>query len=152
MNRDNGSGESSDDEFNKNEPDNTNFDEAKSIKDDGLSEKESKLKRLQEEERRKYKEEGLKKQKVITDKVVERDPKELHPHEVNVVLYGHEDVDPTLVDSIRKKGQLEPIVITKDAKTGEEIIISGHRRWLALKCINENKIKPLILRGCLKIK
>ncbi len=114
----------------KNNLNNTYSDEVKPIDGDGLSKSERKLKQFQDEELRKYKKEELETRKVITNQIVEIDPKVLHAHEVNVALYGLENVDLTLVDSIRKKGQLEPIVITDD-----NIIISGHRRWLALKYI-----------------
>jgi hypothetical protein len=62
------------------------------------------------------------------------------------VLYGHEKVDETLVDSILKKGQLEPIVVTKNDDEEKYTIISGHRRWMALKNINENKSQPIKLK------
>ena len=61
------------------------------------------------------------------------DPLELHPNPVNVKIYGEEEVDPELVESIDKKGQLDPLVITDD-----NIIISGHRRWLALKTLGKH--------------
>jgi Predicted transcriptional regulators len=119
----------------KNSLDNNDSDEVKSIDGNEVSKSEREFRQLQDEERRKYKEEELEKRKVITNQIIEKDPKVLREHEVNVALYGHENVDLTLVDSMRKKGQLEPIVITDD-----NTIISGHRRWLALKYINENKL------------
>lgn len=135
MNNEDSSGKSLEDKPDKNEANNNDSDEVNLLDENRLSEKELELKQLQDEERRKYKGEELEKQKVITNQIVERDPKLLHAHEVNIALYGHEDVDLTLVDSIRKKGQLEPIVITDD-----NTIISGHRRWLALKYINEKEL------------
>jgi N6-adenosine-specific RNA methylase IME4 len=67
------------------------------------------------------------------------DPLELHPNPVNVDIYGNEEVDQELVESIKELGQLDPIVITVD-----KIIISGHRRWLALK---ELRIKDLGIKA-----
>lgn len=51
------------------------------------------------------------------------DPTELNAHEANVEIYGEEDIDETLLESVRIKGQLEPIIITQ-----HNTIISGHRR------------------------
>lgn len=58
----------------------------------------------------------------------ELDPSELKPNPINVTIYGEEKADQELVESISKRGQLEPLVITEN-----KTIISGHRRWLALK-------------------
>ena len=60
------------------------------------------------------------------------DPLELHPNPVNVTIYGEEEVDPELVESIDQQEQLDPFVITDG-----NIIISGHRRWLALKTLGK---------------
>ena len=62
-------------------------------------------------------------------------PNKLKPHPKNIDIYGKEKVDQQLVESIRKNGQLEPIVITQDLT-----IISGHRRWKAIKKIKEEKL------------
>jgi ParB-like chromosome segregation protein Spo0J len=62
-------------------------------------------------------------------------PEELIPHPTNKEIYKEEDVDLELVESIKENGQLEPLVIIEDGK--DKLIISGHRRWLALKYINE---------------
>lgn len=59
---------------------------------------------------------------------VVKDPKELKANPLNFSIYGEEKVDYQLVESIKSKGLLEPLVI-KDDNT----LISGHRRWLALK-------------------
>lgn len=59
---------------------------------------------------------------------VVKKPKDLKPNPFNVDIYGTEDVDEELLISIKEKGLLEPIVIKDDGT-----IISGHRRWLALK-------------------
>jgi N6-adenosine-specific RNA methylase IME4 len=68
------------------------------------------------------------------------DPLELKPNPVNVDIYGEEEVDLELVDSIRELGQLDPIVITDG-----NIIISGHRRWLALIALKDLGIKAKCL-------
>lgn len=70
--------------------------------------------------------------------LVEIEPEELKPHPVNAAIYGEIEVDQTLVDSIREKGQLEPIIINKD-----NVIISGCRRWLAIKKINAEQIPQI---------
>jgi len=57
-----------------------------------------------------------------------RKPGDLKPNPFNVDIYGTEEVDEELLISIKEKGMLEPIVIKDDGT-----IISGHRRWLALK-------------------
>ncbi|MCJ7616002.1 MAG: ParB N-terminal domain-containing protein, partial [Desulfobacterales bacterium] len=57
-----------------------------------------------------------------------KSPKELKPHKTNTQIYGTEIVDADLVESIKNKGILEPIVILED-----DTILSGHRRWLAAK-------------------
>lgn len=135
-----------DDGHGKKESYNVDIGGIKPIDDDGLTESKRKLKQAKEKERKMLKEENLEKRKVITDKIIEKDLNELIPHEVNVVLYGHENVDDTLVDSILKKGQLEPIVVTKNDDEEKYTIISGHRRWMALKHINENKKQPIKLK------
>jgi len=57
-----------------------------------------------------------------------RKTNDLKPHPINIDIYGSENVDRDLVESIRSKGILEPIVIKDNG-----IILSGHRRWLAAK-------------------
>ena len=56
-----------------------------------------------------------------------RPAKELRPHPANKSIYGDEPVDQDLVESIRKFGVKEAIVITSDG-----VILSGHRRVKAL--------------------
>jgi protein gp37/ParB-like chromosome segregation protein Spo0J len=51
----------------------------------------------------------------------------LSPHPDNLRIYG-DDLDVSLIDSIRVKGVLSPLLITEDG-----VIISGHRRWRAAK-------------------
>src|SRR5665647_233667 len=58
----------------------------------------------------------------------EKSPYELKPNKHNASIYGNEKVDSQLVESIKLKGLLEPLVIKDD-----DTIVSGHRRWLALK-------------------
>jgi N6-adenosine-specific RNA methylase IME4 len=62
------------------------------------------------------------------------DPKELNAHEVNVEIYGEEDIDETLLESIRTQGQLDPIMTTQ-----HKTIISGHRRWKVLLKLKEEE-------------
>lgn len=64
-----------------------------------------------------------------------KSPKELKPHPLNKEIYGDEHADPDLVESIRSKGILESIVIRDD-----NVILSGHRRWLAAKALNLDKV------------
>jgi len=59
----------------------------------------------------------------------------LKPHRLNEQIYGNEKVDETLLEDIKEKGILSPIVITKDY-----IIISGHRRWLIAKTLKMEKV------------
>lgn len=49
-------------------------------------------------------------------------PRDLKPHPKNVVIYG-DKADAALIDSVRKYGVIEPLVITYDKQ-----IVSGHRR------------------------
>lgn len=69
-------------------------------------------------------------------------PEELKQHPINATLYQDESVDLDLVDSIRKKGLVEPLIIKED-----KTIISGHRRWRALKYINETKLGRIIVNS-----
>lgn len=64
------------------------------------------------------------------DELIEIEVSKLTPHPLNVEVYGDEEADPELVASIRENGQLERLVINND-----NVIISGHRRWLALKVL-----------------
>ena len=66
------------------------------------------------------------------DQLIELSTTDLKPHPMNAVIYGDEDADPELVESIRQNEQLEPLVINKNY-----VIISGHRRWMALKTLNK---------------
>jgi 16S rRNA G966 N2-methylase RsmD len=57
---------------------------------------------------------------------VDKRPSELRPHPINIEIYGLEVADTDMVDSVKSKGILEPIVIKED-----NTILSGHRRWMA---------------------
>ena len=71
--------------------------------------------------------------------ISEANPEELRPHPKNAEVYGDTDnagdLDEAFVESVREKGVLEPLVITD----GKEII-SGHRRWLAAKATNTDRV------------
>jgi len=71
--------------------------------------------------------------------ISEAKPEELRPHPKNAEIYGDtddaDDLDEAFVESVREKGVLEPLVITD----GKEII-SGHRRWLAAKATNTDRV------------
>jgi len=67
-------------------------------------------------------------------------PKELRPHPLNKEIYGDETADPDLVESIHNKGILETLVIRDD-----NVILSGHRRWVAAKALNLDKIPCRVL-------
>ena len=53
------------------------------------------------------------------------DPHDLKLHPLNSWLYEERE-DPDLLDSIRRFGVLEPLVVNWDG-----VILSGHRRWKA---------------------
>jgi ParB-like chromosome segregation protein Spo0J len=69
-----------------------------------------------------------------------RSPKELRPHPLNKEIYGDESADSDLVESIRNKGILEPLVIRDD-----NVILSGHRRWVAAKALSLDKVPCRVL-------
>ena len=71
---------------------------------------------------------------------VVKDPNELKANKHNVSIYGDEKVDQSLLESIKQKGLLEPLVI-KDDNT----IISGHRRWIVLKSLGIDKVQCRIM-------
>ena len=58
----------------------------------------------------------------------------LKPHPINDKIYSNRSCED-LEASISLNGLLEPLVITK-----ENTIISGHRRWLACKNLNMDKV------------
>jgi len=63
-------------------------------------------------------------------------PNDLKPNPLNEQIYGEESVDWDLVESIKKHGLLENLVIKQDGT-----IISGHRRWLAVLELHPKHIK-----------
>lgn len=70
-------------------------------------------------------------------------PEDLEPHEKNKEIYGDtensSDIEETFLESVSEKGVLEPVVITPN-----KTIISGHRRWLAAKNADLDKIPARI--------
>lgn len=71
---------------------------------------------------------------------VNKNPRDLKPHPLNTQIYGVEVADEDLIDSIKSKGILEPIVI-KDDNT----ILSGHRRWAASKELGIDRVPCRVL-------
>lgn len=63
-------------------------------------------------------------------------PRDLKPNPLNEQIYGKESVDLDLVESIKKHGLLENLVIKQNGT-----IISGHRRWLAVLELHPKHIK-----------
>lgn len=61
-------------------------------------------------------------------------PEDLKQHEINAVIYGDEEADIKLVENIRARGLIEPLIVNTD-----NVIISGHRRWRALLHINKEE-------------
>jgi len=71
--------------------------------------------------------------------ISEADPEELEPHPKNEEIYGDTesaaDLDETFINSVQEKGVLEPLVITNGKQ-----IISGHRRWVAAKATDTDRV------------
>lgn len=63
-------------------------------------------------------------------------PRDLKPHPLNKYIYGVEEVDEDLVESIKEHGLLEKLVIKQDGT-----IISGHRRHKAILRLYPEHIK-----------
>ena len=63
-------------------------------------------------------------------------PNELKPNSLNVEIYGDELVDKDLMESLKRNGQIESVIIKED-----KTIVSGHRRWLALKTMGIDKVR-----------
>src|SRR2546427_8174941 len=63
---------------------------------------------------------------------------ELTEHPLNKTIYGDNQPDKELLDSIRNVGVLSPIIVNKDRQ-----ILSGTRRWKALKILAEEGICPI---------
>lgn len=73
----------------------------------------------------------------MTQKVV-LNPNELKQHPLNKEIYGNEEIDEILVQSIKIHGLLEDIIIKED-----RTIISGHRRWKAVLELYPESIKNI---------
>lgn len=69
-----------------------------------------------------------------------RAPHDLRPHPLNDEIYG-DGADPDLIESIRNKGILNPLLITLD-----NLIISGHRRWEASVAVGLDML-PVVVFG-----
>lgn len=69
-----------------------------------------------------------------------RDPKDLKPNPCNIRIYGTEPVDIDLMENIKDCGLKENLVIRP-----EGTLISGHRRWKALKELGYTTV-PCIIR------
>lgn len=63
--------------------------------------------------------------------------------------YSEPDIDE-LVESILKRGQLQPVIVR--AEGGKPVLIAGHRRWVAISKINREELwrdaypKPFALK------
>ena len=62
----------------------------------------------------------------------------LKPNPVNTKYYKTDDIE-VLADSILDKGLIQPLTVVSDGD-GTYTIISGHRRYLAIKFINDNEL------------
>ena len=69
-----------------------------------------------------------------------RRPDQLTPHPENVKIYG-DLADSELVESVKQKGILNPLLVTYDNR-----IISGHRRWDAAKVADLETV-PVVVFG-----
>jgi ParB-like chromosome segregation protein Spo0J/N6-adenosine-specific RNA methylase IME4 len=89
----------------------------------------------------------------VENRFLQVDTKNLKPNPVNLKVYGEEGIDYRLVDSIEEKGQLEPIVVIEDKEVpGDYIIVSGHRRWVALRELKREATCRLVSGDELEIK
>lgn len=64
---------------------------------------------------------------------------DLKAHPLNALIYGSEDEDPNLVESIRKNGIQETPAVTPDG-----IIVSGHRRIRAASVLGLKEIDVIV--------
>ena len=62
-----------------------------------------------------------------------RSTQDLRPHPLNDEIYG-DRADSDLVESIKTKGVLNPLLIT-----ATNFIISGHRRWAAASAAGQSR-------------
>jgi ParB-like chromosome segregation protein Spo0J len=72
------------------------------------------------------------------------DPHELLDHPFSVSIYG-QDLDEAFVESIRRRGIEQPIIVAADGKT----VVAGHRRRNAAKLVGLKKV-PVVVRPDLK--
>ena len=69
----------------------------------------------------------------------------VHPSPENDDLYGavqHDEQMEALIKSIGRRGIEEPLIVTED-----KFILSGHRRYFALKCLDFEVVPVRIKRG-----
>lgn len=66
---------------------------------------------------------------------------ELRPHPLNETIYG-DRADGDLIESIRQRGVLNPILIT-----GDNLIVSGHRRWGAAIAAGLETVPVVVYTG-----
>lgn len=66
---------------------------------------------------------------------------ELRPHPLNETIYG-DRADGDLIESVRSKGVLNPILITAD-----NLIVSGHRRWGAAIAAGLDMVPVVVYTG-----
>ncbi len=75
----------------------------------------------------------------MTLHVGRRNPTTLRPHPLNDEIYG-DRADVELVESIRERGLLNPLLLAADGAT----IISGHRRWAAVQALGLDDVPVII--------
>jgi hypothetical protein len=69
------------------------------------------------------------------------DPDKLIDHPFSVAIYG-QDLDEAFVESIRRRGIEQPIVVAADGKT----VVAGHRRRRAAKIVGLKRV-PVVVRA-----
>lgn len=69
------------------------------------------------------------------------DPDKLLDHPFSVAIYG-QDLDDAFVESIRRRGIEQPIVVAADGKT----VVAGHRRRRAAKIVGLKRV-PIVVRA-----
>jgi ParB-like chromosome segregation protein Spo0J len=72
------------------------------------------------------------------------DPKRLLDHPFSVAIYG-QDLDEAFVDSIRRRGIEQPIIVAADGRT----VVAGHRRRNAAQRVGLKRV-PIVVRSDLK--
>lgn len=72
------------------------------------------------------------------------DPDKLIDHPFSVSIYG-QDLDEAFVESVRRRGIEQPIVVAADGKT----VVAGHRRRRAAKIAGLKRV-PIVVRADLK--